>query len=131
MRTFLEYLIFTVLFTLGTIHSQTLYFCESVDKEEKPISQTNSFAISPKGGYLYFFVDLGYEIKTDEVYYEIYRVDSKGKEIYDRTIYKDVDPKATKFYHQITFSSLGRYNVYVYRGDGIYITSGSLKIISK
>ncbi|MCX8056427.1 MAG: hypothetical protein N3F03_02310 [Ignavibacteria bacterium] len=108
--------------------SQTLFFCDSVDKEGNAITPATSFNISPKGGYLYFLVDLGFEVGTDEVYYEIYRVDTKGKEIYDRTIYKEVDPKAKKFSHQVMFNSPGKYNIYVYKGDGIYLTSNSLRI---
>jgi len=108
--------------------AQSLYFCEGVDKDGNAITPTNSFTISAKGGYLYFLVDLGYEIGTDEVYYEIYRVDSKGKEIYDKTIYKEVDPKSKKFAHQIMFTTPGKYNIYVYKGDGIYLTSNSLRI---
>jgi hypothetical protein len=111
--------------------AQSLYFCEGVDKDGNAITPTNSFTISAKGGYLYFLVDLGYEIGTDEVYYEIYRVDSKGKEIYDKTIYKDVDPKSKKFAHQIMFTTPGKYNIYVYKGDGIYLTSNSLRINQK
>ena len=108
--------------------AQSLFFCEGVDKEGNAITPTNSFTISAKGGYLYFLVDLGYEIGTDEVYYEIYRVDSKGKEIYDKTIYKEVDLKSKRFAHQIMFTTPGKYNIYVYKGDGIYLTSNSLRI---
>jgi len=108
--------------------AQSLFFCEGVDKEGNAITPTNSFTISAKGGYLYFLVDLGYEIGTDEVYYEIYRVDSKGKEIYDKTIYKEVDSKSKRFAHQIMFTTPGKYNIYVYKGDGIYLTSNSLRI---
>lgn len=111
--------------------AQTLYFCEGVDKDGNAITPTTSFNITPKGGYLYFLVDLGFEVGTDEVYYEIYRVDTKGKEIYDRTIYKEVDPKAKKFAHQIMFTTPGKYNIYVYKGDGIYLTSNSLRINQK
>ncbi len=118
-------------FVLVQLYSQSLYFCEEVSKDGNPISSSTVFEISQKGGSLYFWVDVGYEIMTDEVYYEIYRVDSKGKEIYDQTIYKSVDPKAKKFYHQITFQSPGRFNIYVYRGDGIYLTSNSLRITQK
>ncbi|MGB9664753.1 MAG: hypothetical protein ACPL25_07535 [Ignavibacteria bacterium] len=125
-------LLFTVLLVISILinssMAQSLFFCEGVDKDGNAITPTNSFTISEKGGYLYFLVDLGYEIGTDEVYYEIYRVDSKGKEIYEKTIYKDVDPKSKKFAHQIMFSSPGKYNIYVYKGDGIYLTSNSLRI---
>ncbi len=125
-------LLFTVLLVISILinssMAQSLFFCEGVDKDGNAITPTNSFTISAKGGYLYFLVDLGYEIGTDEVYYEIYRVDSKGKEIYEKTIYKDVDPKSKKFAHQIMFSSPGKYNIYVYKGDGIYLTSNSLRI---
>lgn len=120
--------LFVVFILINASIAQSLYFCEGVDKDGNAITPTNSFTISAKGGYLYFLVDLGYEIGTDEVYYEIYRVDSKGKEIYEKTIYKDVDPKSKKFAHQIMFSSPGKYNIYVYKGDGIYLTSNTLRI---
>lgn len=113
------------------LYSQTLYFCEDVSTDGNPVSSANTFVISQKGGSLYFFVEVGYEIGMDEVYYEIYKVDSKGKEIYDQTIYKEVNPKDKKFYHQIMFHSPGRFNIYVYRGDGIYLTSNSLRITQK
>ena len=119
-------MIFLVLLNFSL--AQSLYFCEGIDKDGQAITPATSFNISSKGGYLYFLVDLGFEIGTDEVYYEIYRVDSKGKEIYDRTIYKEVDPKAKKIAHQIMFTTPGKYNVYVYKGDGIYLTSNSLRI---
>lgn len=123
----LQSLFLLVLF-LNFANSQTLHFCEGVDENGKPITPTNTFNISPKGGYLFFYVDLGFEAETDEIYYEIYRVDSKGKEIYDRTEYKKVDPKSKKFSHQIMFFHPGKYNVYVYKGNGIYLTSNSLRI---
>lgn len=121
-------LLFVTFILINISIAQSLFFCEGVDKDGNAITPTNLFTISAKGGYLYFLVDLGYEIGTDEVYYEIYRVDSKGKEIYEKTIYKDVDPKSKKFAHQIMFSSPGKYNIYVYKGDGIYLTSNSLRI---
>lgn len=117
-----------LLFLIDISFAQSLYFCEGIDKEGNALTPTTSFNISTKGGYLYFLVDLGFEIGTDEIYYEIYRVDTKGKEIYDRTIYKEVDPKAKKIAHQIMFTTPGKYNIYVYKGDGIYLTSNSLRI---
>ncbi len=122
------YSIIFFFFALELSFAQTLYFCEGVDKDGNAITSTTSFNISSKGGYLYFLVDLGFEVGSDEVYYEIYKVDSKGKEIYDRTVYKEVDPKAKKFAHQIMFTVPGKYNIYVYKGDGIYLTSNSLRI---
>lgn len=118
-------------FIVNMALAQTLHFCEGVDKDGNAVNSTTSFTISPKGGYLYFLVDLGFEAGTDEVYYEIYRVDSKGKEIYDRTIYQKVDPTWKKFSQQVMFTSPGKYNIYVYKGDGIYLTSNSLKITYK
>lgn len=123
------FLLVALLFNYSS--AQSLHFCEGVDKNGNAITPTNSFTISAKGGYLYFLVDLGFEIETDEIYYEIYRVDSKGKEIYDRTIYKKVDPDSKRFAHQIMFTSPGKYNIYVYKGDGIYLTSNSLRITQK
>jgi hypothetical protein len=76
-------------------------------------------------------VQLGYEINKDEIYYEIYKVDEKGKESYENTIYQKLDPKEVSFHKKVPFYHSGKYNVYVYSGDGIYLTSGSLQITKK
>lgn len=128
MKAFFTSFVFLLVFSGNFVHAQTLYFCEGVDESGKPVTPSNAFNITAKGGYLYFYVDLGFEVETDEVYYEIYKVDSKGKEIYDRTEYKEVDPKVKRFSHQIMFFTPGKYNVYVYKGNGIYLTSNSLRI---
>lgn len=129
--TFFLIILTIVLSSFIITSAQTLYFCEGVEKGGKPITPSSSFTIASNGGYLYTLVQLGYEIGKDEVYYEIYRVDSKGKEIYDNTIYQEVDPKSLYFHKQISFFEPGKYNIYIYTGDGVYLTSGSIKINRK
>ncbi|MBU2446440.1 MAG: hypothetical protein KJ666_12845 [Bacteroidetes bacterium] len=134
MKIFLRVL-FTYFFFISLLlvqsKAQTILFCEGVDKEGKAVNSANSFTIAPNGGYLYFLVQLGYEIDKDEIYYEIYKVDSKGKETYENTIYQELDPKDFFFHKKIPFYDSGKFNVYVYTGDGIYLTSGSLSISKK
>ncbi len=130
LRILLTHIFFLLLSTVQ-IHAQTILFCEGVDKEGKPINSANSFTITSNGGYLHFLVQLGYEINKDEIYYELYKVDAKGKEFYETTIYQELDPKDVFFHKKIPFYDAGKYNIYVYTGDGIYLTSGSLQISKK
>ncbi|MBS1518406.1 MAG: hypothetical protein JSS91_10005 [Bacteroidetes bacterium] len=108
--------------------SQTLYFCEDVDKDGYAVSQSSVFNISSKGGYLKFLTRLPYPISTSSVSYEIYLVDTEGNEKYESTIYQDVESSWTWFWKEVTFYSAGRYNVYVYDGDKNFLTSSQVRI---
>jgi len=108
--------------------SQSLQFCEDVSKDGVPISASSVFNISTKGGYLKCLTSLPYRIGTETVSYEVYKVDSEGLEIYDNTIYQDVDPSWTWFWKDITFYDAGIYNINVYDGEKNFLASSQIRI---
>lgn len=106
-----------------TTSSQTMYFCEGVDKSGYPISESSVFNISSSGGYLYTLVRLPYEISCREVKLVIYRNDN-----YDNTIYIDTEKDWTWFWKQITFYKSGYYTIYAYDCSDYLLTSGNVRI---
>ena len=129
---FLSFVLFAVISLTAPYSSlaQTLYFCEDVDDDGYAINEASVFNIPDDGGYLYFLVRLGSgrEINCDEVLFDIYKVDSRGKEEFDNTIYQDVEPDWNWFWKKITFYDRGTYKVYVYDEDSKFLTSGTVKI---
>lgn len=111
-------------------YSQTLYFCEGVDEDGYAITESSVFNISSSGGYLYFLVRMGSgkKVNSYEVLYDVYRVDSDGKETFDNTIYQDVEPDWNWFWKQVTFYDPGTYKVYVYDEDWTFLTSGRVRV---
>jgi hypothetical protein len=122
-------LVFSVCIVLSKLSfSQSLQFCEDVSKDGVPISASSVFNISAKGGYLKCLTSLPYRIGTSSVSYEVYRIDQDGAEIYDNTIYQDVDPSWTWFFKEIIFYDEGRYNVNVYDSEKNYLASAQIRI---
>jgi hypothetical protein len=111
-----------------SLKAQSLYFCESVDKDGYPVGESTVFTIPSAGGYLNFLVRLPYTADVTSVRYEIYKVDPYGTESYDNTIYQDVEKNWVWFWKQVTFYNTGNYNVYVYDSNNYLLTSGTVKI---
>ncbi|HRB00158.1 MAG TPA: hypothetical protein PK294_06960 [Ignavibacteria bacterium] len=121
----------SVIFLSGTyceVKSQSIQFCEDVDSEGMPVSESTVFNISSKGGYLKFLVRLPYKISTSSVSYVIYKIDGDGNENYESTIYQDVEGSWSWFWKEVTFYDSGVYNIAVYDGDNNYLTSGQISI---
>jgi len=118
----------TLIVLSGEVKSQTLYFCEDVDRDGYPITEATTFNIGRNGGYFDFLVRLPYAIKCNSVRYEIYKEDSRGNEQYSTTVYQDTERDWVWFYKQVTFYDSGRYNVYVYDCYDYLLTSGSVRI---
>lgn len=112
----------------GSLRSQTLYFCESVDRDGYPITESSVWNISRDGGYFDFLVRLPYDLGCRSIRYEIYKIDSYGSEVYDNTIYQDTERNWRWFYKQVTFYSTGKFNVYVYDCNDYLLTSGSVRV---
>lgn len=108
--------------------SQSLYFCEGVDDDGYPEGESSSFTIGRNGSYLYVLVRLDYPCMSKEVYFYIYKVDSRGKETYDNTITMDTDEDWTWFWQKITFYDAGIYNVYVYDDLDYSLAKGQVRI---
>ena len=110
-------------------YSQSLYFCEGVDDDGYAVNSSSSFTIPDDGGYLYFLVRMGNKsIDCNEVLFDIYKIESGGKETFENTIYQDVKPSWTWFWKKITFYDPGLYKVYVYDQDWKYVTEGKVRI---
>lgn len=129
LKKLLTVAIFAVtLFALsGHVRSQTLYFCEGVDNDGYPITESTVFNISSSGSYFYFLVRLPYTINCRSVRFEIYRVDRYGSETYDNTVYLDTERDWTWFWKKVNFYDSGRFNVYVYDCYDYLLTSGSVR----
>jgi len=110
--------------------AQSLYFCEGVDDDGYAINESAVFNIPDDGGFLYCLVRLGSgrEIDCYEILFDIYKVDSGGKETFENTIYQDVEPDWNWFWKQITFYDRGTYKIYVYDEDWKFLTSNTVKI---
>jgi hypothetical protein len=114
---------FVILLFAGKAEAQTLYFCEGVDDNGYPITESSVFNISSSGGYLYTLVRLPYAIECRSVRIEIYR---NGN--YDNTVYIDTEKSWTWFWKKITFYKAGNYSFDVYDCFDYRLTSGSVKI---
>lgn len=112
-----------LVFAAAESSSQSIYFCEGVDKSGYPISESSTFNIPSSGGYLYTLVRLPYEVACREVKLVIYR---NGD--YDNTIYIDTEKDWTWFWKQVTFYKSGSYSIYVYDSFDYMLTSGSVRI---
>jgi hypothetical protein len=123
-----SFLLFTLLLLSINAKAQNIYFCEDVDRDGYPITESAVFNISSGGGYLDVLVRLPYTVNCSSVRYEIYKEDSYGHENYSTTITQDTQRDWVWFYKQITFYDSGRYNVYVYDCSDYMLTSGSVRI---
>jgi hypothetical protein len=120
--------VITLLSLAGEAKSQTFYFCEGVDSDGYPITESSVFNISRSGGYLYFLTRLPYDLNCRSVRYEIYKVDSYGYENYYDTKYQDTQRDWRWFWLKYTFYDSGKFNVYVYDCGDYLLTSGSVRI---
>jgi hypothetical protein len=124
-------ILFIILFTTGfgkVVHAQSLYFCEGVDENGKPVNESNTFTIPSDGGYLYFLVKLPEEVNCTTVKYKLYKIVGSGEE-YSTTIYQeDMKSNWTWFWKQVTFYQSGDYNVYVVDCKGVTLASAKVKI---
>ena len=124
---FLQFVLFLFLFTAGVSYSQVLYFCESVDEDGEPVNDANYFTITQDGGYLDFLVRMDSRVGVYSVYYKVYKI-RNGKEVYDNTIWQDVEPDWTWFWKEINFYEDGTYDVYVYDEWDNFIASSTIEI---
>jgi hypothetical protein len=129
LKTVLMGLTFVLIFgAASSLQSQTLYFCEDVDDDGYAINSSSTFTIPSGGGWLKFLLRMGYEVGTYKVYYDIYRIESGGKETFETTIDQDVEPEWVWFWKKVTFYDPGNYKVYVYDGNDNFLTSAKVRI---
>lgn len=124
------FLLFSIIFfiTITSVSAQSLYFCEDVDEDGYAINSSNTFTITEDGGSLKILCRVGYEVEAYSVEFAIYEVDSDGNEVYDNTIYMDVEPDWVWFYKEIIFYRAGKFNVYVSTDEDEFLASASVRI---
>lgn len=120
--------VFVISAQFSVTEAQEIYFCEDVDEDGYPESESSSFTIGKSGGWLKILVRLDEEVDCDEVKYVIYKVSRSGKEKYDNTITQDVEDDWIWFWQKITFYDDGKYNVYVYDKYDNFLVSGAVQI---
>jgi hypothetical protein len=98
-----------------------------VDEYGDPVNESDYFTISLDGGYLDFLVQMDYRVGVNLVCFKIYKVEN-GKEIYDNSIWQDVEPNWTWFWKEIIFYEDGIFNVYVYDEKENFLASGTIQI---
>lgn len=120
---FFSLLLLTIIGLLDQSYSQSIYFCEGVDDDGDPISESSVFTIPESGGFLYVLIQLPYEIGCKKVNLEVYRNDD-----YDNTISIDTQRNWKWFWKKITFYKSGLYVIDVYNCDDELITFGTVEI---
>jgi hypothetical protein len=111
-----------------SLKAQQIIFCESVDKSGFPINASREFTIGNKGGFIKILVKLDKEVKTENVIFDIYKMND-DKKIYNNTLHMTTKPGLTWFYKEITFFNSGDYQVYVYDEFDKILGVGEVKII--
>jgi hypothetical protein len=129
-KLFLAIFLVAVIFAYSNASdAQVLYFCEGVDDDGYPITESDVFRISADGSYLYFLVRLPYAVDCGSISYQIYEAYGDGSESYSNTIYQDVEYDWVWFWKKVTFYDAGYYNVYVYDNCRDYLlTSNTIRI---
>jgi hypothetical protein len=122
-------LLFFVIIVIGFLaaenssNSQTMYFCEDVDRNGYPITESSVFTIRNEGDYFYVLVRLPYDVSCYSIRYEIYRNGA-----YDNTIYQDTERNWQWFYKQISFYKSGTYTVYCMDCNDYTLASGTVTV---
>jgi hypothetical protein len=125
-----SFLFITLVLITKASFSQTLYFCEGVDRDGYPINQSTTFYIPSGGGYFYFLMRLPYEVQCYSIKYELYRVDTYDyTESYSTTIYHDdLSLNWVWFWKKVTFYKPGYYHVYAVDCNGYTLTSSYVTV---
>ena len=123
-------LLFLLLFPVLAI-GQTLTFCENVTRDGLAIHPSDVFNIGKKGGYFDFLITSSKPINTTQIKYDIFKIDTAGKETYDATYFQKVAEQSLWISKEITFLTGGQYNVYVYNADDKLLCVGKILVILK
>jgi hypothetical protein len=124
-------LVFALAALSSTAFGQQMIFCESVDANGKPSGTSTAFSISAQGSYLNVLVKLNAPLPLTKVLYDIYRLDSLGKEKFESTTVLPVETGWTWFNKGFTFYHPGAYVVYVYDESEKLIVTGKLRLVGK
>ena len=117
-----------VLILSSNSFSQSLIFCESVDKYGHEINPADTFDISWQGGTLCVLLKTGHTLNTDSVNLEIYDVDSAGEAVLNGKITIDVQKNWLFCWKKLLFKDDGRYKINAYSAENILLGTGELFI---
>ena len=113
------------------VFGQQIIFCESVDVNGKPSGTSTAFSISAQGSYLNVLVKLNAPLPLTKVLYDVYRLDSLGKEKFESSSVLPVETGWTWFNKGFTFYQPGSYVIYVYDESEKLIVTGKLRLVGK
>jgi len=122
------------LLTAGSLlpaRGQQLYFCESVDSAGRASAVSNTFSLDPRGSFLNVLVRMPAPVETEHVLFDLYRLDTAGRERYESTSRLSVTPGWTWFNKGFTFFRPGDYVLYVYDEREKLIITGRLKLVQQ
>jgi len=112
-------------------YSQQILFCESVDANGKPSGTSTAFSISAQGSFLNVLVKLNGPLSYNRVLYDVYMLDTLGKEKFESSNELPVEPGWTWFNKGFTFYQAGQYVIYVYDESEKLIVTGKLRLVGK
>jgi|GEM_PF-6395640 len=115
----------------STAFCQQMIFCESVDTSGKPSGTSTAFSISAQGSYLNVLVKLSAPLPLSKVLYDVYRLDSLGKEKFESSSVLPVETGWTWFNKGFTFYQSGTYVIYVYDESEKLLVTGKLRLVGK
>ena len=124
-------LVFALASLSSTALGQQMIFCESVDANGKPSGTSTAFSISAQGSYLNVLVKLNTPLPLTKVLYDIYKLDSLGKEKFESSSVLPVETGWTWFNKGFTFYQPGAYVIYVYDESEKLIVTGKLRLVGK
>ena len=68
---------------------------------------------------------------TEEVKYDIFKVDEVGNETFFATVSEEVQKQWVWFSKEVTFYKPGDYTIYVYSSDDRLLCTGMVKVVMK
>lgn len=119
---------FLLLFCCSILtHAQQIFFCEKADSSGNPVKQSQVFKIKKEGGIISCLIKQNDRLETGILRFDIFKI-VNGKENFESTFTRNIDPTFTWFSSQLTFKKTGDYVVYVYDQSDHLIKAGKVKL---
>ncbi|MEI6817479.1 MAG: hypothetical protein WCL14_12785 [Bacteroidota bacterium] len=118
---------FLSIFVYSSALSQSLIFCESVDKYGKPNNPSDTFDVDTSGSIITVLVKPGHSLNTSYIQYEIYAFDDTLA-IYNNMERQDVHCDWLFCWQRFSFKDEGKYRITAYTDDNVTLGSGELYI---
>ena len=105
-----------------------IYFCNYIDSTGYLEGQNSLFILEKDNNEITVYVSTAFPCLTKHVYYNIYRIDSRGNKTFEKSVEMDTESDWRWFSKEIAFNEAGTYNVLVKDEDNYPIVSGVVKI---